>query len=49
MSDVLDRFLRYVAVDSESDPDNADKVPSAPREHAMARLLADELEAVARA
>lgn len=46
MSDVLDRFLKYVAVDSESDPDNADEVPSAPREHAMARLLADELEAI---
>ncbi|MCH4053271.1 MAG: peptidase T [Atopobiaceae bacterium] len=46
MSDVLDRFLRYVAVDSESDPDNADEVPSAPREHVMARLLADELEAI---
>ncbi|WP_130810748.1 peptidase T [Olsenella sp. Marseille-P4559] len=43
MSDVLERFLRYVQVDSPSDPDNEEEVPSSPLEHGMARLLADEL------
>ena len=41
MSDVLERFLRYVQVDSPSDPDNEEEVPSSPLEHGMARLLAD--------
>ncbi len=42
-SDVLRRFLRYVQVDSPSDPNHEDRVPSDPAEHAMAALLADEL------
>ena len=42
-SDVLRRFLRYVQVDSPSDPDHEEQVPSDPAEHAMATLLADEL------
>ena len=46
MSDVLERFLRYVQVDSPSDPDNEEEVPSSPLEHGMARLLADELTAM---
>lgn len=46
MSDVLERFLRYVQVDSPSDPDNEEEVPSSPLEHGMARLLADELSAM---
>ena len=46
MSDVLERFLRYVKVDSPSDPDNEEEVPSSPLEHGMARLLADELSAM---
>ena len=44
MSDVLERFMRYVQVDSQSDPlAPEDQVPSAPREHDMARLLGEEL------
>ena len=43
MTDVLERFMRYVRVDSASDPDNASVTPSTARQHDMARLLADEL------
>ncbi|MGQ5426690.1 peptidase T [Thermophilibacter sp. ZX-H3] len=46
MSDVLDRFLRYVQVDSQSDPANMDVTPSTPRQHDMARVLADDLRAI---
>ncbi len=47
MSDVLERFLRYVQVDSQSDLlARDDQVPSAPREHVMAQLLGDELRAL---
>ena len=43
MSDVLERFLRYVQVDSQSDPEAGEKVPSTEIQHDMARLLAAEL------
>lgn len=46
MSDVLDRFMRYVQVDSQSDPDNTDQTPSTPRQHEMARYLGEELRAI---
>lgn len=46
MSDVLERFLRYVQVDSQSDPDNEQVTPSTPCQHQMARLLAEELSAL---
>ena len=46
MSDVLERFLRYVQVDSPSNPDNLDQTPSTPCQHDMARVLADDLEAI---
>lgn len=46
MSDVLERFVRYVQVDSQSDPDNMGQTPSTPCQHKMAELLADELSAV---
>lgn len=42
MSDVLERFLRYVQVDSQADP-NSDTVPSTPEQHDMARMLESEL------
>ena len=45
-SDVLERFLRYVQVDSQSDPHNEDETPSTARQHDIARLLADELAAL---
>ncbi len=43
MSDVLERFLRYLQVDSQSDPDNEQVTPSTPRQHEMARVLGEEL------
>ena len=46
MSDVLERFLRYVQVDSQSDPDNMDVTPSTPRQHEMARFMGDELREI---
>ncbi len=46
MSDVLERFMRYVQVDSQSDPDNMDVTPSTPRQHEMARYLGDELREI---
>ena len=49
MTDVLERFMRYVRVDSASDPDNASVTPSTARQHDMARLLADELAEIGRA
>ena len=46
MSDVLERFMRYVQVDSQSDPDKLDQTPSTERQHAMARVLGDDLRAL---
>ena len=46
MSDVLERFMRYVQVDSQSDPDNMAETPSTPRQHEMARYLGDELRSI---
>ena len=46
MSDVLERFMRYVQVDSQSDPDNMDVTPSTPRQHDMASFLGDELREI---
>lgn len=42
-SDVLERFLRYVQVDSQSDPHNEDEAPSTACQLDLARLLASEL------
>lgn len=42
-SDVLERFLRYVRVDSQSDPHNEDETPSTACQLDLARLLASEL------
>jgi len=39
---LLDRFLRYVAIDSTADP-NSKTYPSSPGQLAMGRLLVDEL------
>lgn len=46
MSDVVERFMRYVQVDSQSDPSNFDNTPSTPRQHQMARFLGEELSAI---
>ncbi len=42
-SDVLERFLRYVRVDSQSNPENDSVTPSTSAQHDMARLLGEEL------
>ena len=44
MSDVLERFLRYVKVGSPSNPENAQQTPSTPEQHKMAELLEAELK-----
>lgn len=42
-SDVLERFLCYVQVDSQSDPHNEDETPSTACQLDLARLLASEV------
>ncbi len=44
MTSVLDRFLKYVAVDTES-AYNASSVPSTEKQKDLAFILADELRA----
>ena len=46
MSDVVERFMRYVQVGSQSDPNNEEQTPSTPCQHDMARLLGEELRAL---
>lgn len=43
MSDVVERFMRYVSIDSQSDPGNEGQTPSSPQQHEMARVLGEEL------
>ena len=45
MENILDRFLRYVAVDTQSDPES-DSQPSAAKELNLLKMLRDELEAM---
>ena len=44
-AELLERFLRYVAVPTQSDP-KAGVVPSNPKEFDLANLLAEELKAM---
>ncbi len=46
VSDVVERFMRYVQTDSQSDPENFDETPSTPCQHDMARVVADDLIAL---
>lgn len=46
MSDVVERFMRYVQVDSQSDPNNEACTPSTPGQHDMAALLGKELRSL---
>lgn len=43
MSDVVDRFMRYCAIPSQSDPFNANEVPSTKSQFDVSRLIRDEL------
>ena len=42
MSEVIEKFLRYVAIDTES-MDDQKQVPSTEKQRTLAKLLADEL------
>ena len=46
MSDVVERFMRYVQVDSQSDPDNEAQTPSTPTQHKMAEVMGEELRSI---
>ena len=46
MSDVVERFMRYVQVDSQSDVTNDHEVPSTSTQKTMAAFLGDELRAI---
>ena len=41
LPDVVERFMRYVQIDSQSDPEHDDVTPSTPRQHEMARYLGE--------
>ena len=43
MSDVLERFLRYVQVDTQSADEHCDQVPSTAIQFDLANMLAEEL------
>ena len=45
MEKILDRFLRYIAIDTQADPDSETQ-PSAAKELNLSRLLCDELTAM---
>lgn len=45
MENILDRFLRYVAIDTQSDPESESQ-PSSAKELDLLRLLKDELNAM---
>ena len=45
-SDVLERFLRYVQVDTQSDPHNEQQTPSTACQHDLAKMLESELAAL---
>lgn len=42
---IVDRFLKYVAIDTESDP-ASETTPSTPKQYAFAEKLAEELKAI---
>ena len=46
LPDVVERFMRYVQVDSQSDPDNDSVTPSTPSQHQMAAYLGQELRSL---
>lgn len=45
MSSVLERFLRYVQIDTQSDP-NSERFPSTAKQRNLSNLLAEELRAL---
>ena len=45
MSDVIDRFIRYIQIDTQSDPQSKN-CPSSERQLVLAKLLVDELQSM---
>ncbi|MBF6609042.1 MAG: peptidase T [Flavobacterium sp.] len=45
MQNIIDRFVKYVKIDTESDP-NSDTTPSTKKQFDLANLLADELKSI---
>ena len=45
MSDVIDRFMRYIKIDTESDV-NSDTCPSTKKQLDLAILLKNELDSI---
>ena len=45
MEKILDRFLRYVSVDTQSD-ENSETQPSSAKQLDLLRMLRDELESM---
>jgi len=43
MQHIIDRFIKYVTVDTQSDPDNP-AFPSTEKQWDLARILVDDLE-----
>lgn len=46
LPDVVERFMRFVQIDSQSDPENEAQTPSTPSQHKMAAYLGDELRSL---
>lgn len=46
LPDVVERFMRFVQIDSQSDPQNEAQTPSTPSQHKMAAYLGDELRSL---
>lgn len=42
MSTIVDRFMRYISIDTQSDPDSG-SIPSTSKQHRLAKLLAEEM------
>lgn len=45
MSSAADRFMRYISIDTQSDPDS-ESTPSTAKQFVLARLLAEEMSAI---
>ena len=43
MSDVIDRFIRYIQIDTQSDPESKN-CPSSEKQLDLAKLLLEELQ-----
>ena len=44
MQDIIDRFFRYIKIDTQSDPENEEAFPSTEKQWNLGKLLAKELQ-----